>query len=90
MSQEKLDNLTQDGGAENAPEWNPTPEDLRAMDLGYFVKALRKMSTLDLSCDDLISNHRSVVVCLAISSNHLRDDLLAWAEGERAKLKAVL
>jgi hypothetical protein len=83
------DSLQQDGSAENAPEWNPTPEESRAMDLSVFVHALRKMVMSDYYNNNFtISDRRTWrLFYLARTANRLRDDLLDWAEAELAKLK---
>ena len=85
-------NLPQDTGAENGPgEWRDTPEEYRAMDLGCFITALRKLEMSDYRNSGFaISDRRTWrLFDLASSANHLRDDLIAWAEAELAKLKEV-
>jgi hypothetical protein len=79
------DRLSEDTGAENAPKWNPTPEAIRAMDLSVFVYALRNITG---KTTDIITNC-TVMGGLAFGAHEFRDELIAWAEGELAKVKEV-
>jgi len=86
---EEDDSLPQDTAADHGPgEWRDTPEEYRAMDLGCFIIALRKLShrTPDDTIGDLIAADRSLVHNLVLGADHLHEDLLAWAEAELAKL----
>jgi hypothetical protein len=80
---DELGNITQAEGVENGPEWNPTPEENRASDLSVLVYALRKMPD---KTSDIITN-RTVMSGLAYGAREFRDELIAWAEAELAKLK---
>jgi hypothetical protein len=77
-------NVPHDGAAENGPRPEFWPSDYRALDLQYFVKAIHSLrhDYYDVDFDDGVAMHT-----LVVSVRHLFDDLIAWAEGEQAKLK---
>jgi hypothetical protein len=87
MSSLENRNLPQAERAENGPQPEFTSEDFRALDLQSLIKALRGIPELK---GVAISDRRTwKLTYLALFALHLRDDLIAWAEGELAKLKEV-
>jgi hypothetical protein len=83
--------LPHGGGAENGPsEWKDiTPEAYRAMDLHHLIGELRKLPVEGGSVAIWALGLDQLRI-LALGVCPLRNDLLAWAEAERAKLKEVL
>jgi hypothetical protein len=59
------------------------------MDLSAFIYALRKMAESDYHGFTISDRLVWRLFYLARTANHLREDLITWAESELAKLKEV-
>jgi hypothetical protein len=86
-------NLPHDVAAANGLGWKDRPEEYRAMDLHYFAGLLRdghvdRLKEELLGGLDLMTDYMpGAVLSLGITVHHLHTDLLAWADGELAKIK---